>query len=89
MRLHALFPRRTDRGIEGAGRSSIEPHPTPFGTPDGGHDLRGNPPIVKAELDPAAYEKGRKVSDDEMGALNLVRGEFHGEWNYRLAPVVG
>jgi len=44
---------------------------------------------VKAELDPAAYEKGRKVSDDEMGALNLVRGEFHGEWNYRLAPVVG
>jgi transposase len=41
---------------------------------------------VKCELDENTYEKGRKVSDDEMAALKLWRDPFHGEWNYTLLP---
>jgi hypothetical protein len=26
------------------------------------------------------------VSDAEMDAINIVRDEFHGEWNYTIRP---
>ena len=41
---------------------------------------------VRCELDPNSYPKGITVSDEEMAALNLVRDEFHGEWNYTIRP---
>jgi hypothetical protein len=41
---------------------------------------------VEASLDYASYQKGIKVSDEEMEQLNLKRDTFHGEWNYSLAP---
>jgi hypothetical protein len=41
---------------------------------------------VEASLDYANYEKGIKVSDEEMERLNLKRDKFHGEWNYSLSP---
>ena len=41
---------------------------------------------VRCELDDATYETGRKVSDDELAAVNLERDVFHGEWNYRIRP---
>jgi hypothetical protein len=41
---------------------------------------------VEASLDYASYEKGIKVSNQEMEQLNLKRDKFHGEWNYRLIP---
>ena len=45
---------------------------------------------VRAELDEALYPKGIKIPDDEMDTLvtsgTLTRHEFHGEWNYSLAP---
>ena len=41
---------------------------------------------VRCELDPNAYPKGIKVSDDEMAAINIVRAAFHGEWNYTIRP---
>lgn len=41
---------------------------------------------VRAELDPATYETGRKVSQEEFADLNLTRHAFHGEWNYTLTP---
>jgi|SaaInlV_200m_DNA_2_1039689.scaffolds.fasta_scaffold24542_1 transposase len=41
---------------------------------------------VRCALDENEYEKGRKVSDAEMAALNLHRHEFHGDWNYTLTP---
>jgi hypothetical protein len=40
---------------------------------------------VEASLDYASYQKGIKVSDEEMEQLDLKRDTFHGEWNYRLA----
>jgi len=41
---------------------------------------------VHAYLDERTYEKGREVSDDEMGKLRIKRDEFHGEWNYTILP---
>ena len=42
--------------------------------------------VLRAELDEAVYETGKTVTDDQMHALVLQRCEFHGEWNYSLAP---
>jgi hypothetical protein len=41
---------------------------------------------VCCEIDPNLYPKGIQVSDAEMQAINLKRAEFHGEWNYTIAP---
>lgn len=41
---------------------------------------------VEASLDYATYEKGIKVTDEEMDQLNLKKEKFHGEWNYSLSP---
>lgn len=42
---------------------------------------------VQCAIDENQYEKGRKISDSEMAALNLHSNKFHGEWNYTLVPV--
>src|SRR5919199_1449927 len=41
---------------------------------------------VESYLDTEPYPPGRKVSDGEMATLRLERDEFHGEWNYTIAP---
>jgi transposase len=41
---------------------------------------------VKAGIDENSYAKGIKVTDEELATLAIERDEFHGEWNYRLAP---
>ena len=41
---------------------------------------------VRCEQDKAVYQKGTKVPDTEMEAINIVRAEFHGEWNYTIKP---
>lgn len=41
---------------------------------------------VCCEIDPNLYPKGVQVSEQEMQAINLTRAEFHGEWNYTIAP---
>lgn len=41
---------------------------------------------VHAWLDSNTYEKGRKISDRELDECNLVRNQFHGEWNYEIIP---
>ena len=41
---------------------------------------------VKCRLDMRKYPLGRKVTDEEMKTLNLRPGDFHGEWNYTIAP---
>ena len=37
-------------------------------------------------LDENTYETGRKVTDEEYSTINLVESNFHGEWNYTIAP---
>jgi len=41
---------------------------------------------VRSELDDSHYEKGRKVTDEDMSALSIRRHRFHGDWNYTLKP---
>ena len=41
---------------------------------------------IEAEVDRRSYEKGIKITDDEMAGLNLKPADFHGEWNYTIAP---
>ena len=43
---------------------------------------------IHSALDTNSYEKGIKVSDEEMAQLRISRDEFHGEWNYRIHPRV-
>ena len=41
---------------------------------------------VKCILDEWEYEKGIEVTDEEYNAINITRNEWHGEWNYTIAP---
>jgi hypothetical protein len=41
---------------------------------------------VRCEIDDNLYPKGVTVSNAEMAAINLARHEFHGDWNYTIAP---
>ena len=41
---------------------------------------------VTCEVDPAGYPAGVKVRDEGMAARNPAPHEFHGAWNYTIAP---
>jgi hypothetical protein len=41
---------------------------------------------VHAWLDEGAYEKGRKVSDEELAERYLKRPSYYEEWNYEIHP---
>ncbi len=43
---------------------------------------------VYARLDENVYERGIKVSDADLAAVNLHPDPFHGEWNYTIKPQV-
>lgn len=43
---------------------------------------------VKARLDRRKYVKGRKVTKEQLQALNITRDKFHGEWNYTIKPKI-
>lgn len=43
---------------------------------------------VRCELDTKKYAKGIKVTDKEMSQVNIIRNEFHGEWNYSIHPSI-
>jgi len=41
---------------------------------------------VRCQIDDNLYPKGITVSDAEMATINLARHDFHGDWNYTIAP---
>lgn len=41
---------------------------------------------VTAVIDKNIYPIGVKVSDEEMKKINIIRDEFHGDWNYTIKP---
>jgi hypothetical protein len=43
---------------------------------------------VQCELDTSTYSKGIVVTDREMSQINMLRDDFHGEWNYTLRPCI-
>lgn len=51
-----------------------------------GHTTTSTGLAVRAALDLGQYERGIRISDDEMEGLNLTRSDWHGEWNYTIAP---
>ena len=44
---------------------------------------------VRAELDENKYPKGVKITDAALAAVRLTRHDFHGDWNYTIAPQAG
>jgi transposase len=44
--------------------------------------------IVKCVVDHNEYKKGIEVSDEELTKVNLHKDEFHGDWNYSIAPIL-
>ncbi len=43
---------------------------------------------VKCVVDKNDYPKGIKIDDIQLASLNLIPNEWHGEWNYMIAPQV-
>jgi hypothetical protein len=41
---------------------------------------------VKSKIDTNIYERGLRISDQQMAELQLQREKFHGDWNYKLLP---
>lgn len=41
---------------------------------------------VRCAVDPTTYERGIRVTDEEMGSIDIVRDDFHGDWNYVIRP---
>ena len=42
--------------------------------------------IVHCEVDKNPYPKQIRVSDEELGKVNIYRNHFHGDWNYIISP---
>lgn len=42
--------------------------------------------VVRATVDHRPYPTGKRVSRQEMKALNIERDAFHGDWNYVIRP---
>ena len=42
--------------------------------------------LIKSKLDETAYEKGIKITDEDMRKINIKQNDFHGEWNYSIFP---
>lgn len=41
---------------------------------------------IQCAVDKSIYETGIQVTDEELNSLNLSPDDFHGDWNYRIAP---
>ncbi len=41
---------------------------------------------IKACLDDNVYEKGIKISDEELDSISIKLEDFHGNWNYVIFP---
>jgi hypothetical protein len=41
---------------------------------------------VDRELDENKYQTGITVTEVQIEAINIIRKEFHGEWNYTISP---
>lgn len=51
-----------------------------------GHTTSTKGLTIRCELDQGTYERGKKVSDEELARVFLERWETHAEWNYTIFP---
>ena len=42
---------------------------------------------IEADINKNIYPTGIKISDEEFSSINIIRNEFHGEWNYIIKPI--
>lgn len=42
---------------------------------------------IKCSLDHNKYEKGIKITDEQMTEINIQRDDFCGNWNYTIKPI--
>jgi hypothetical protein len=43
---------------------------------------------IKSQIDYRTYEKGKEVSDEDFESIGILPDKFHGEWNYRIEPII-
>lgn len=43
---------------------------------------------VKCSVDTKKYQTGIKINDEELAEINIVKNDFHGEWNYTIMPQI-
>jgi len=43
---------------------------------------------LEAQIDYRFYEKGREVCERDLASIGITPDKFHGEWNYRIEPMV-
>ena len=53
-----------------------------------GNTKTGSGLKIKVKLDKNIYKTGRKITNKELGNVNIERSDFHGEWNYKIKPRV-
>jgi len=41
---------------------------------------------VECVSDERTYQKGIKITDEELNSVNITKDDFHGDWNYTLLP---
>jgi hypothetical protein len=41
---------------------------------------------VRCVLDEDIYPKGMEISDEQLESINILKNDFHGEWNYTIRP---
>ncbi len=41
---------------------------------------------IRAARDEGYYPRGMKITDEQLAAVPLHRHDWHGDWNYRIAP---
>ncbi|KAA6336686.1 hypothetical protein EZS27_015180 [termite gut metagenome] len=41
---------------------------------------------IQCQPDSTEYQKGIKITEEEMNRINLKKYKFHGEWNYVIKP---
>jgi hypothetical protein len=42
---------------------------------------------VRAQIDTNEYQTGKKITDEELQSINIIKSDFHGEWNYTIKPI--
>lgn len=51
-----------------------------------GHTTTRSGLTIQAKLDKHTYPKGIIVSDKDFAIINIIPDDFHGDWNYTIAP---
>jgi hypothetical protein len=43
---------------------------------------------IRAKLDKRTYQKGKKLTQEEIGSLNIRKHTINPQWNYTIIPQI-